>query len=135
MTKKLNIDEKLITKQTYELNGKKLKQDPITILSKTSVNKKTLGFPLKLMIYNPSNSNPEEDFDKWLNKKENRRLRLEKLISPKQVYQIKKYKVGFNNWLREIGEPPSLYDSKKVELTNQLLSNTMTISGILIQNQ
>ena len=72
------------------------------------------------MIYNLSNSNAEEDFEKWLNKKENRRLRLEKLISPKQVYQIKKYKVGFNNWLREIGEPPSLYDSKKVKLTNQL---------------
>ena len=58
MTKKLNVEEKLITKQTYELNGKKLKQDPITILSKTSVNKKILGFPLKLMIYNLSNSNP-----------------------------------------------------------------------------
>ena len=44
VTKKLNVEEKLITKQTYELNGKKLKQDPITILSKTSVNKKILGF-------------------------------------------------------------------------------------------
>ena len=120
VTKQLNQDERLISKQTYELNGKKIKQDPITILSKTSVNKKILGTPIKLMIYNLSNSNAEEDFEKWLNKKENRRLRLEKLISPKQVYQIKKYKVGFNNWLREIGEPPSLYDSKKVELTNQL---------------
>ena len=120
VTKQLNQEERLISKQTYELNGKKIKQDPITILSKTSVNKKILGTPIKLMIYNLSNSNAEEDFEKWLNKKENRRLRLEKLISPKQVYQIKKYKVGFNNWLREIGEPPSLYDSKKVELTNQL---------------
>ena len=73
VTKKLNVEEKLITKQTYELNGKKLKQDPITILSKTSVNKKILGFPLKLMIYNLSNSNPEEDFDKWLNKNKKRK--------------------------------------------------------------
>ena len=120
MTKKLNVEEKLITKQTYELNGKKLKQDPITILSKTSVNKKILGFPLKLMIYNLSNSNPEEDFDKWLNKNKKRKLKLEKLISSKQVYQLKKYKIGFNNWLREIGEPPSLYDSIKINLTNKL---------------
>ena len=119
-TKQLNQEEKLISKQTYELNGKKIKQDPITILSKTGVNKKILGIPIKLMIYNLSNSNAEEDFEKWLNKKENRRLRLEKLISPKQVYQIKKYKIGFNKWLREIGEPPSLYDSEKVGLTNQL---------------
>ena len=120
VTKKLNVEEKLITKQTYELNGKKLKQDPITILSKTSVNKKTLGFPLKLMIYNLSNSNPEEDFDKWLNKNKKRKIKLEKLISSKQVDQLKKYKIGFNNWLREIGEPPSLYDSIKINLTNKL---------------
>ena len=120
VTKQLSQEEKLISKQIYELNGKKLKQDPITILSKTSINKKILGTPLKLMIYNLSISDAEQDFEKWLKKKEKRRLRLEKLISPKQVYQLKKYKVGFNNWLREIGEPPSLYDSKKVDATNQL---------------
>ena len=114
VTKKLNNQEKLISKQTYELNGKKLKQDPITILSKTTVNKKILGIPLKLMIYNLSNQDAEEDFEKWLNEKDKRRLRLEKLISPKQIYQLKKYKIGFNNWLREIGEPPSLYDSIKI---------------------
>ena len=120
VTKKLNNQEKLISKQTYELNGKKLKQDPITILSKTTVNKKILGIPLKLMIYNLSNQDAEEDFEKWLNEKDKRRLRLEKLISPKQIYQLKKYKIGFNNWLREIGEPPSLYDSIKINLTNKL---------------
>ena len=120
VTKQLNQGEKLISKQTYELNGKKIKQDPITILSKTSINKKVFGIPLKLMIYNLSNPNAEEDFEKWLNKRDKRRLRLEKLISPKQVYQLKKYKVEFNNWLREIGEPPSLYDSIKINLTNKL---------------
>ena len=120
VTKKLNNQEKLISKQTYELNGKKLKQDPITILSKTTVNKKILGIPLKLMIYNLSNQDAEEDFEKWLNEKDKRRLRLEKLISPKQIYQLKKYKIGFNNWLREIGEPPSIYDSIKINLTNKL---------------
>ena len=62
VTKQLNQEERLISKQTYELNGKKIKQDPITILSKTSVNKKILGTPIKLMIYNLSNSNAEEDF-------------------------------------------------------------------------
>ena len=120
VTKQLNNEEKLISKQIYELNGKKLKQDPITILSKTSVNKKVFGIPLKLMIYNLSNPDAEQDFEKWLNKSEKRRLRLEKLISAKQVYQLKKYKVGFNSWLREIGEPPSLYDSIKINLTNKL---------------
>ncbi len=120
VTKQLGQEEKLISKQTYELNGKKLKQDPITILSKTSVNKKVLGVPLKLMIYNLSNQDAEQDFEKWLNKNDKRKLRLEKLISQKQVHQLKRYKVGFNSWLREIGEPPSLYDSIKVKLTNKL---------------
>ena len=120
VTKKLNEGENLISKQSFELNGKKLKQDPITILSKTSANKKIFGLPLKLLIYNLSNSNPEKDFEKWLDKKDKRRLRLHKLISNKQVYQLKKYKVGFNNWLKEIGEPPSLYDSVKINFTNKL---------------
>ena len=120
LTKQLGEEEKLVSKQTYELNGKKLKQDPIKILSKTTVNKKVLGVPLKLMIYNLSNPDAEQDFDQWLNKNDKRRLRLEKLISQKQVYQLKKYKVGLNNWLREIGEPPSLYDSIKVKLTDKL---------------
>ena len=120
LTKQLTQGEKLISKQIYELNGKKLKQDPITILSKTKVNKKVFGIPLKLMIYNLSNPDAEQDFEKWLNKNDTRRLKLEKLISPKQVYQLKKYKVGFNNWLQDIGESPSLYDSIKVKLTNKL---------------
>ncbi len=120
VTKQLNEGENLISKQTFELNGKKLKQDPITILSKTSANKKIFGVPLKLLIYNLSNLNSEEDFEKWLDKKDKRRLRLDKLISNKQVYQLKKYKVGFNTWLREIGEPPSLYDSVNVNFTNKL---------------
>jgi len=120
VTKQLNEGENLISKQTFELNGKKLKQDPITILSKTRANKKIFGVPLKLLIYNLSNLNSEKDFEKWLDKKDKRRLRLNKLISNKQVYQLKKYKVGFNNWLREIGEPPSLYDSVKINFTNKL---------------
>ncbi len=120
VTKKLNNEEKLISKQTYELNGKKLKQNPVTILSKTSINKKIFGIPLKLMIYNLSNQDAEEDFEKWINKVDKRRLRLERLISSKQVYKLKKHKIAFNNWLREIGEPPSLYDSVKINLTNKL---------------
>ena len=120
VTKQLNNEEKLISKQTYELNGKKLKQDPIAILSKTSVNKKFFGIPLKLMIYNLSNPDAGQDFEKWISKNDKRRLKLEKLISSKQIYQLKKHKIAFNNWLREIGEPPSLYDSNKVNLTNKL---------------
>ncbi len=120
VTKQLNNEEKLISKQTYELNGKKLKQDPIAILSKTSVNKKFFGIPLKLMIYNLSNPDAGQDFEKWISKNDKRRSKLEKLISSKQIYQLKKHKIAFNNWLREIGEPPSLYDSNKVNLTNKL---------------
>ena len=90
VTRQLNEGENLVSKQTFELNGKKLKQDPITILSKTSANKKIFGVPLKLLIYNLSNPNSEEDFEKWLDKKDKRRMRLKKLISNKQINQLKK---------------------------------------------
>ena len=91
---KLNQEERLISKQIYELNGKKIKQDPITILSKTSVNKKILGTPIKLMIYNLSNSNAEEDFEKWLNKKENR---IEKKIKTFGYDQVELDENGFRS--------------------------------------
>ena len=92
VTKQLGQEEKLISKQTYELNGKKLKQDPITILSKTSVNKKVLGFPLKLMIYNLSNQDAEQDFEKWLNKNIKHNTKWSKIFYKK--LSEKKFKIN-----------------------------------------
>ena len=112
--------EQLIVKQTFDKNGETNIQDPITLLSLTSVNKKILGFPLKLHVYNRSHPNPGAQFDQWLNKKPKREERLNRWLSKKQVDRLRKYRIDYNNWLKKTGEAPSLVDKNKIELTRSL---------------
>ena len=121
-TKKLAQEESLIIKQSFVLNGEEVNQDPVLILSQTPENQRIFGVPFKLHLYNLSESNPEERFETWLNKKPNRAKRLNRWLSPKQVEQIKKYKVGFSNWIKKTGENPSLVNAEKIALTNSLFT-------------
>lgn len=118
--KELPEGKQLIVKQSFKKNNKTLLQDPVTLLSLTPVNKKILGIPLKLHVHNLSIPNPEERFDRWLTKTPKRKERLEKWLSKKQVDQLRKYRIDFNNWLIKNGEPPAVVDSTKIALTNTL---------------
>ena len=121
-TKKLAQGESLIVKQSFILNEEEVNQDPVLILSQTPENQRIFGIPLKLHLYNLSESNPEQRFETWLNKKPNRVKRLNQWLSPKQVEQLKKYKVGFSNWIKKTGESPSLVNKEKIALTNSLFT-------------
>ena len=118
--KKLPTENQLIVKQVFEKNGESFSADPIAQLSLTRVNEKILGVPLKLHIYNLSNPDPEAQFDQWLEKKQKREERLNQWLSPKQVVQLKKYHVDFNNWLKKTGEAPAIVDSTKIALTQNI---------------
>ena len=121
-TKKLTQEENLIVKQSFVLNEEEVNQDPVLILSQTPENQKIFGIPFKLHLYNLSESNPEESFETWLNKKPKRAKRLNRWLSHKQVEQLKKYKVGFSNWIKKTGESPSLVNAEKIALTNSLFT-------------
>ena len=116
--KKLPDDKQLITKQSIEKNGETISKDPVSLLSLTPANKKVLGIPLRLHLYNLSQEDPYETFDQWLNEKPTREENLSNWLSKKQVNQIRNYKLDFNNWLRKNGEAPSTIDSIKINLTN-----------------
>lgn len=118
--KKIPPKNQLIVKQSLAVNGEVKGNDPVTELALTTVNEKILGFPLKLHVYNLSNPEPEAQFDRWLNKKENRAERLRRWLSPKQLVQLKKYHVDLNNWLKKTGEPAAVVDSTKIGLTQTL---------------
>jgi outer membrane protein assembly factor BamA len=119
-TKKLTQEDSLIVKQSFLLNEEEVNQDPVLILSQTPENQRIFGIPIKLHLYNLSESNPEERFETWLNKKTNREKRLNQWLSSKQVEQLKKYKIGFSNWIKKTGESPSLVNKEKIALTNSL---------------
>jgi len=118
--KQLPSDKQLIVKESIEKNGKIISKDPVSLLSLTPVNKKILGIPFHLHLYNLSKDDPTQPFDQWLDKKPKRKERLSKWLSTKQVNQLRDYKLNFNAWLRKNGEAPSLVDSSKIALTNSL---------------
>lgn len=80
-------------------------------------NSQILGYPLKLNLYNLAKDNPDSTYQAWLEKKEGRRKRLNKLLSEKQVKRLgNSFAVkGLSNFLKTNGEPPVVIDSAKME--------------------
>ena len=116
-TRVFESSEYIIDRNEIYENGIILKNDPINFVIKTKSNKKILGIPLKKILYEISNTDPEAQFKKWLNKKEKRRKRLENWISNKQIVALNNYVIKFNDWLKKTGEAPAVYDSLDVKIS------------------
>lgn len=110
-TKKLSENQALLVRQKLVINGELTQRHPSQNILITRPNKKLIGVPLGLHIYNLSSDFPETNFDIWLKKKPKREKRLNNLISSKQVQTIRRYKSFFNRWLKNTGEPPQVIDS------------------------
>lgn len=100
--------------EIFEEN-KALKNHPVNFIITTPTNKKVLGIPLGKLLYETSHPDPKEQFNRWLQKKEKRVARLERLISKKQITALSNYADKFNEWLKKTGEPPAILDSTEVE--------------------
>ena len=119
-TKHLKEDQMLVVKENFILNGQAKPQDPVLLLSQTPINSKILGIPYKLHVYNLAEKEPEANFEAWLASKPKREQRLNRLLSKKQVTQLKQYRVNIANWLKNTGEAPALVDEKALQLTSSL---------------
>ena len=76
---------------------------------------------IKFQLNNWVKESPEDNFDNWINKKPNRKKRLNKLLSSKQVEQLKKYYLKYNAWLSKNGDSPTLVDSTEISKNIQRL--------------
>ena len=101
-----SFDQPVLIENIFEVNDSIVKKDPVKLLIQPSPINKFFGYPLGLAINNLVSDNPDKKFDDWLYKKENRRIRLEKLLSSKQLNQLKRYNRSFNNFLKGIGQEP-----------------------------
>ena len=101
-----SFDEPILVENIFEVNDSILKKDPVSLLIRPSPVNEFLGYPLGLAINQLVGDNPDEKFELWLNKKDKRKNRLEKLISSKQVDQLKRYNKSFNNFLKGLGKDP-----------------------------
>ena len=113
--KRVAEDEQLLTNNTILINNKKDKTETINNLLYQKPNRKILGIPLRLHIYNTARPNRDSTFEAWLNKNPKRRERLKNLLSQKQVDKIKQSSIGFNNWLKTTGEAPVIIDEDRTK--------------------
>ena len=111
VTKKLDADDLLLDQNLFYYNGSRTFSDSIQELVPQQPNKRVLGIPLRLLIYQSANQNSATEFDNWLQKKPKRSQRMQSIWSQKQIDQMRAYKVQFQNWKQRNGEPPSLIDS------------------------
>ncbi|WP_248723785.1 BamA/TamA family outer membrane protein [Seonamhaeicola sp. ML3] len=114
-TKRVTEGEYLLTDNDIMVNGKKRSTEALNNLISQSPNRKILGIPLRLHIYNLARERRDSLFEVWLDKKPKRRERLTKKLSKKQLDQLKMTSIGFNDWLKRTGEAPVIVDEAKAK--------------------
>ena len=116
------FDEPILSENTFIVNDTIVQKNPVKLLIQPSTpTNKFLGYPLGLYIYNLSNDDPDKRFDSWINKKPKRYNRLTRLLSEKQINQLKKYNSSFNEFIKNLGQKPyKLSDSKVAQNISRL---------------
>ena len=103
-----NFEDSILIENIFEVNDSIIKKDPVKLLIQpSSPTNKVFGLPLGLSIYNLASENPDEKFEKWLTKKPNRYKTLTRLLSKKQITQLKQYNNSFNKFLKNLGQKPT----------------------------
>ena len=130
VVKRLKKDEYLLTENKIIIDSKKNKNSRVNNIPLQQPNTGIDYFPLNLHVYNLARPNRDSIFEAWLDKG-NRRERLTKTLSEKQLNKLKKSALGFNSWLKRIGEAPVILDEDKTERTKSRLRSYFYKRGYL----
>lgn len=123
VVKRVKDGKYLLTENKIEVDGKINNNDRINNIPLQKPNTGIDGlisFPLNLHIYNLARPNRDSIFEAWLDEG-NRRERLTKRLSEKQLKKLKQSAIGFNGWLKRIGEAPTILDNDRTEKTKNRL--------------
>jgi len=134
--KKVEDDEYLVIKNTIYADSIKVSNEELESLVYQKSNSTVLGYPLRLNLYNLAKENPDSSFNQWLYRKENRKKRLDKLLSEKQVKRLGESFIvkGLSNWLKDIGEEPTILDTTRTRLSLAKLSAYYQSKGYFTNN-
>lgn len=123
--KKVDANEYLVVKNELFVDSLEVNNESIESLIYQKPNTALLGYPLRLNLYNLAKENPDSLYQSWLNRKPNRKERLTKALSAKQVKRLgESFLVsGISNWLKDIGEAPVVLDTSKTRKSLQRLSS------------
>lgn len=134
--KKVEDDQYLVVKNTIYADSIKINNEELESLIYQKPNSTILGYPLRLNLYNLAKENPDSSFNVWLYKKENRKKRLTRLLSAKQVERLgESFMVkGLSTWLKDIGETPTILDTTRTRLSLARLSAYYQSKGYFTNN-
>ena len=130
ISKNLIGNEKLIKNNKLFVNDQLVAKDTLNGLFLQKKNSTFIGIPIGALIYSSSKKNTDSIFNNWINKK-NKRKRLTKIFSEKQVDQLKDYHKNFNEWKKNNGEKIEIIDSSKTLATTKNLNSYFQNIGFL----
>ena len=113
--KRVGEYEHLLTENSVFINDKKNNSEKVKNLLYQKRNSKLLGLPFRLYIYNWAKPNSDSILNFQLQNKLIEKSFAEQLYSKKQLVEWNNYKKSWNNWLRNTGEPPTIYDASKTQ--------------------
>ena len=126
-----NIENKEIVLKSSEIyiNGQSIPKDSLKPLLTQDKNNFFLGVPLSALLYESSKKEPDTIFNDWINKNPKREKRITKILSKKQIFQIKKYIKNFNDWRKRNGEELQIIDSTKTQVSIENLKSYFKNNG------
>lgn len=119
--KRVPEDKHLLVENTIYVNDKKNNTERINNLLFQQRNKKIINIPLRLYIYNMARPNIDSIVNANINSKPKKRKRLERFLSKKQLNKYIEARIGFNNWLKNTGEAPTIVNKEKIEKSEKQL--------------
>jgi len=122
-------NNRLLTKNTIVVNGKKNSDNEITDYIVQRPNQLVLGIPFPLHFYNIGNKNFETDFEKWKLENPFWYKFTAGVFSKKQAIGIRNFKYSTHQWFLNNGESPVILDSKKTALTVENLTQHYFYEG------
>ncbi|MEC7568313.1 MAG: hypothetical protein VYA01_04810, partial [Bacteroidota bacterium] len=128
-TKSLDKNDLLLDQNQFYYNGNRTFADSIQALVPQQPNKKILGIPVQLLLYQSANDSAALDFDNWLQKTPKRSKRMQTIWSQKQIDQMRSYRVQLQDWKKRNGEPPSLIDSLFYNNYADIISTYLSNNG------
>jgi len=122
-------NEKLLKENTVLINGTKNKEEEVNKYLAQKPNRKTLGMPFSLYLYNFGEPDFEKTFEEWIDNHPKKYKRYENIFSKKQTFAIYSNKKGTNNWFLKKGEAPVIFNKLKAERSAKTLTDYFISQG------
>ncbi|MEW4924269.1 BamA/TamA family outer membrane protein [Algibacter sp. 2305UL17-15] len=127
--KRVADDEHLLMKNTLIVDDKKDNSETLNSLIYQKPNRTILGTPLRLHIYNLARPNMDSVVAHNLIDSSNQNIK--QFLSKKQFYKFQESKLGFNQWLKNTGEPPVIFNEEKTKKSIKRLQDYFVNNGWL----